>query len=44
MLFRTGSESWSFSPAISLPLFDNGRTRANFDLAEARQNVAVAAE
>ena len=41
-LFRTGSESWSFSPAISLPLFDNGRTRANFDLAEARQNVAVA--
>lgn len=41
-LFRTGSESWSFTPAISVPLFDYGRTRGNFDLAEARQNVAVA--
>lgn len=41
-LFRSGSESWSFSPVISLPVFDNGRTRAGFDLAEARQHVAVA--
>ncbi len=41
-LFRPGSESWSFAPAISLPLFDHGQTRANFDLTEARQNVAIA--
>lgn len=41
-LFGSGSESWSFAPAISLPLFDNGRTRASFDLAQARQNLAVA--
>lgn len=42
-LFRSDSESWTFSPSISLPLFDYGRRRANFDLGEARENIAIAA-
>jgi outer membrane protein, multidrug efflux system len=41
-LFGNGSASWSFAPALSLPLFANGRTRANLDLAEARRNTAIA--
>ena len=41
-LFEAGSGAWSFQPALSLPLFDYGRTAANVDLAEARRNVAVA--
>lgn len=41
-LFAAGTQSWSFQPALSLPLFDAGRTAANVDLAEARKVVAVA--
>ncbi len=41
-LFRGGSSSWSFTPALRLPLFDGGRTRAGLELAEARREVAVA--
>lgn len=41
-LFRGGSASWSFTPALRLPLFDGGRNRANLELAEARRDVAVA--
>jgi multidrug efflux system outer membrane protein len=41
-LFDTGSGAWSFQPAISLPLFDAGRTSANADVAEARKIIAVA--
>lgn len=41
-LFEAGSGAWAFQPALSLPLFDGGRTAANVDLAEARRNVAVA--
>jgi multidrug efflux system outer membrane protein len=41
-LFESGSRAWSFQPSLSLPLFDGGRTRANADLAEARQVIAVA--
>src|SRR5690606_17191241 len=41
-LFDSGSLAWSFTPQISLPLFDGGRNRANLDLAEARKNIAVA--
>jgi multidrug efflux system outer membrane protein len=41
-LFKSGSEAWSFQPALSLPLFDFGRSSANVDLAEARKIIAVA--
>lgn len=39
-LFQAGS--WSFQPALSLPLFDGGRTTSNSDLADARKEIAVA--
>ena len=41
-LFQAGSGSWSFTPSLRMPLFDGGRTRANLNLAEARQIAAVA--
>jgi len=41
-LFKDGSEAWSFTPNLSLPLFDAGRTRAGLELAQVRQNIAVA--
>lgn len=41
-LFNTGSDAWSFQPALTLPLFDAGRTAANVDVAEARKVIAVA--
>jgi multidrug efflux system outer membrane protein len=41
-LFDSGTGAWSFQPALSLPLFDAGRTAANVDVATARKNIAVA--
>jgi len=41
-LFANNSESWSFVPQITLPLFNSGRTQANLDVAAARQVGAVA--
>lgn len=41
-LFDGGQGAWSFTPTISLPIFNAGRNRANLDLAEARRNIAVA--
>lgn len=41
-LFATGSGAWTFSPAISLPIFDGERRRNNLSLAEARRDLAVA--
>ncbi|EJL89854.1 efflux transporter, outer membrane factor lipoprotein, NodT family [Polaromonas sp. CF318] len=41
-LFSTGSRAWTFSPAVSLPIFDGGRLRANLHASEARQAIAVA--
>ena len=41
-LFDAGSGAWSFQPALSMPLFDAGRTSANVDVAEARKVIAVA--
>lgn len=40
-LFNGGSETWNFTPALSLPIFDNGRNEANLDLAKVRANIAV---
>lgn len=42
LLFGAGSSIWSFSPSLTLPIFDGGRNRANLDVAKARSNIAVA--
>ena len=41
-LFKDGQEAWSFSPSLTLPIFDYGRNSANLDLAEVRKDLAVA--
>lgn len=41
-LFDAGSGNWTFQPALSLPIFDGGRTAGFVDIAEARKNAAVA--
>jgi len=41
-LFAGGSGAWSFSPSISIPLFQGGQLRSNLDLAYARRVEAVA--
>ncbi|VWX46718.1 efflux transporter outer membrane subunit [Novosphingobium sp. 9U] len=41
-LFRSGSYTYTGSPAIGLPIFDGGRNRANLDYARASQQAAVA--
>lgn len=41
-LFGSGNSAWSFTPLITLPLFDGGRNSANVDLAQARKVIAVA--
>ena len=41
-LFDSDNKAWAFQPALTLPLFDAGRTSANVDVAEARKVVAVA--
>ena len=38
-LFESGSEAWSFSPSISLPIFDAGRRRSTLALAEVRRDL-----
>ncbi|WP_224956820.1 efflux transporter outer membrane subunit [Geomonas subterranea] len=42
-LFAAGSGAWSFTPAVSLPIFQGGRNVANLELARAREREAVAA-
>jgi multidrug efflux system outer membrane protein len=41
-LFRSGSASWSFTPRITLPIFDGGSHRANLKAAETDRDIAVA--
>lgn len=41
-LFKDGQEAWSFTPSLTLPIFDYGRNSANLDLAQARKDIAVA--
>ncbi len=41
-LFDSGSEYWSFSPSISLPIFNAGRLQANLNYAEVIRDVRVA--
>lgn len=42
-LVRNNSRSWSIGPSVILPLFDFGRNRGNLTVAQARENIAVAA-
>lgn len=41
-LFSGNSEAWSFTPTITLPLFNAGRLKGNLNVAEARRDRAVA--
>ncbi|CAN5314337.1 efflux transporter outer membrane subunit [soil metagenome] len=41
-LFASGSQAWTFSPSISLPIFNGGRLKGNLTLAEVRRDLAVA--
>jgi outer membrane protein, multidrug efflux system len=40
-LFDAGSQAWSFSPQLVLPIFDAGRNRGNLTLADVRKNEAI---
>lgn len=42
-LFGSGSQTWSFGPSVSLPLFDGGRLDANLAVTRTRQALAVTA-
>ena len=41
-LFDSGSGSWSFAPAISVPIFNGGRLRANLNYAKIEKEIHVA--
>lgn len=41
-LFKDGSESWTFSPTISVPIFAAGANAANLDAAKIARDTAVA--
>lgn len=41
-MFAGGSAVWSFTPTVSLPIFDGGRNRATLDSAKAARRIAVA--
>lgn len=41
-LFKAGSSVWSFTPQITLPIFDTGRNIANLDAAKAERDICLA--
>ncbi|MDV6331031.1 efflux transporter outer membrane subunit [Asticcacaulis sp. 201] len=41
-LFKSGTNTWSFSPAISVPIFAGGANRAGLDSAKINRDIAVA--
>ncbi len=41
-LFKSGSDVWTFSPQIILPIFDAGARSAQLQVAEVDRNIAVA--
>ncbi|TWB58645.1 efflux transporter outer membrane subunit [Nitrospirillum viridazoti] len=41
-LFQAQSQALSFTPSVSVPIFDNGANQANLDYAKATQQAAVA--
>ncbi|MBI1626507.1 efflux transporter outer membrane subunit [Comamonas suwonensis] len=40
-LFGNGNSTWSFIPLVRLPIFDAGRNRANVQVAESNQRIAL---
>jgi multidrug efflux system outer membrane protein len=40
-LFRGGARAWSFSPEVTVPLFDRGRRASNLALARVQRDIAV---
>jgi outer membrane protein, multidrug efflux system len=41
-LFESGTRIWSFAPKLDLPIFDAGQRRANVQVSEADQAIALA--
>lgn len=41
-LFRGGQGSWSFSPSITLPIFNGGQLQANLDYSRLQKDINVA--
>jgi multidrug efflux system outer membrane protein len=41
-LFKNGSETWSFAPSITLPIFAAGRNKATLQVAKIDQRIGVA--
>ncbi|BDU71672.1 efflux transporter outer membrane subunit [Mesoterricola silvestris] len=41
-LFKSGSDTWSFSPQVVLPLFNTGATKAGLDVAKADRDIRLA--
>jgi multidrug efflux system outer membrane protein len=41
-LFKEGSAIWSFTPSITLPIFDGGANRANLRVSEVQQQIQLA--
>jgi len=41
-LFKPGSGAWSFSPQITLPIFEGGANVANLDLAHVQKRIEIA--
>lgn len=41
-LFKSGSDTWAFSPQIVLPIFDMGARRANLKAVKADRDIALA--
>ncbi len=40
-LFKSGHSGWTFSPSLSLPIFNWGKLTQNLDLSHVRKNAAV---
>jgi multidrug efflux system outer membrane protein len=41
-LFEANSKTWSFAPQVVLPIFDAGARRANYKVAQADRDIAIA--
>jgi len=41
-MFKSGTGTWSFTPQLTLPIFEGGRLRGNLDIAAANRDIALA--
>jgi multidrug efflux system outer membrane protein len=41
-LFKGGSQTWSFVPSISVPIFEGGRLQAELDVAKLQKDISIA--